>query len=154
MTAESGNSKPRRVEHELRLEELPADVDEEMPLRVKASRANTGRPFLTWFGGIVVLLGLTVAAVHYLLPTQSGQVLQAAKALIQRAVGDRRTDAKSLTPQQAAAREAARKEAAWKDFFQRSPRCVIEDNQTSVECVNEYIRARRDFDHRWESGQL
>jgi len=51
-------------------------------------------------------------------------------------------------------REAARKEAAWSQFFQRSPKCAIEENQTSVDCVNEYIRARRDFDSRWRSGQL
>jgi hypothetical protein len=82
------------------------------------------------------------------------------QALIEDAVRARASiDARSrqaATPTEAErkAREAARKEAAWKDFFHRSPRCEIEANQTHVECVNEYIRTRRDFDQRWDAGQL
>jgi hypothetical protein len=109
--------------------------------------------------GVIAFLGLILACLYYM-PTLGEQVSRAAQALIESAVRARATvDARSgqaATPTDAErkAREAARKEAAWKDFFQRSPRCAIEANQTSVECVNEYIRAKRDFDDRWGAGQL
>ena len=51
-------------------------------------------------------------------------------------------------------RDAELEEAAWHRFFQRSPKCAVEANQTSVDCVNEVIRARREFDRRWAAGEL
>ena len=51
--------------------------------------------------------------------------------------------------------EAARKEAAWQAFFQ--PRKVCDnppDSATLVECGNDHIRAKREFEDRWERGDL
>lgn len=44
-----------------------------------------------------------------------------------------------------ARRNAADSEAAWKRFYQPSERCRSPEGATSVECVNEYIKARREF---------
>ena len=71
-----------------------------------------------------------------------------------KAMQELQTNGQSTAQQEAAAREAARTETAWQAYFQRSPGCAIEANQTSVECVNEYIRARREFDRRWAAGEL
>lgn len=134
--------------------------------------------------GTLAILGLTFGLIHYLLPTLGEQASHRAQGLMQdavkaqaalqarsrqsappaedvqkvepqkKALEERRADAESLARQEAQAREAVRKEAAWQAYFKRSATCAIEANHTNVDCVNEYIRARRDFDHRWESGQL
>ena len=44
-----------------------------------------------------------------------------------------------------ARRASAESEAAWKRFYQPSERCRTPEEATSVECVNEHIRARREF---------
>jgi hypothetical protein len=78
-----------------------------------------------------------------------------AKAAAQeRALAERQRNSELLEKQAVAEREADRKEAAWKNFFHRSDDCAIEENQTTVICANEYIRARREFDARWERGQF
>jgi len=144
---------------------------------------NASDRLLAYLIGSLALMGLTLAFVRYALPSFGELTSRGAQALIrdsvrsqaavqnrlrqgapaaddsgnaetQKALEERRKNAASLAHQEAAAREAARKEVAWKDFFQRSAQCAIEENQTHVECVNEYIRARRDFDHRWSFGQL
>jgi restriction system protein len=43
------------------------------------------------------------------------------------------------------------KEAAWAAFYKPSEECL---NSVSVECGNEYIRARREFERRYENGEL
>lgn len=51
--------------------------------------------------------------------------------------------------------EAARKEAAWQAFFQ--PRKVCDNppsDDVHMECVNAYMRAKRDFEARWEQGEF
>jgi hypothetical protein len=53
---------------------------------------------------------------------------------------------------QAAILEFKCKEAAFQAYFHRSDHCAIEANQATVPCVNEYIRARREFDQRWNEG--
>jgi hypothetical protein len=147
--------------NQLSLEELPDDTDEQRHAGLPDRRSDrTPTRLIAYFVSLVALLGLTFACVHYLLPTLSEQVSRGAHALIEDAVKARAAIGapswQAATPDHETrkAREAARKEAAWKDFFRRSPRCAIEENQTSVECVNEYIRTRRDFDSRWEAGQL
>jgi hypothetical protein len=57
--------------------------------------------------------------------------------------------------QQAAADAARRKERAWERFYQRPAFC--NDNPTGaqmVQCANQYIRARRDFEERYAAGRL
>jgi len=53
---------------------------------------------------------------------------------------------------QAAQLELKRREAAFQTYFQRSDQCAIEANPTTVACVNEYIRVRRDFEQQWSQG--
>lgn len=51
--------------------------------------------------------------------------------------------------------EAARKEAAWAAFFQPKKACDDPpDSATLVECGNDHIRAKREFEERWERGDL
>jgi len=168
----------------LSLEDLPEGSDAVGDLDSAGRHRGAHDRWLGYVVGSLVMLGLALALVRYVIPSIGDQTARRAQALIRDAVkaqaavyprsrqvappaDDSRSaeaqkkaiqqapvHADSIAQQAAAAREAARKEAAWKDFFQRSARCAIEQNQTSVECVNEYIRARRDFDHRWDSGQL
>lgn len=44
-----------------------------------------------------------------------------------------------------ARRAAAEAESAWKRFYRPSERCRTPEGATSVECVNEYVKARREF---------
>jgi hypothetical protein len=50
-----------------------------------------------------------------------------------------------------AAQQAARKVAAWETFYRRSSRC---SDVATVECANEFIRARRAFESMYSPGQL
>jgi hypothetical protein len=43
------------------------------------------------------------------------------------------------------------KEAAWSAFYKPSPECL---KTVSVECGNEYMRARKEFERRYEAGEL
>jgi hypothetical protein len=50
---------------------------------------------------------------------------------------------------------AARKDAAWQSFFKPKKVCDNPpDSDTQVECGNAYMRAKRDFEERWERGDL
>jgi hypothetical protein len=44
-----------------------------------------------------------------------------------------------------AQRTAAETEAAWQRFYKPSPECRDAASATRVECVNEYVKAKRDF---------
>lgn len=48
-------------------------------------------------------------------------------------------------------RAEAKKEAAWAAFYQPSQECL---KQTSVECGNAHIRARREFERKYAAGEL
>jgi hypothetical protein len=51
--------------------------------------------------------------------------------------------------------EAARKDAAWQAFFKPKKVCDNPpDSDTQVECGNAYMRAKREFEERWERGDL
>lgn len=64
---------------------------------------------------------------------------------------------RSAAVQAAADRERARqraeasKEAAWAAYYQPTEECL---RQTSVECGNAYIRARREFERKYAAGEL
>lgn len=50
---------------------------------------------------------------------------------------------------------AARKDAAWQSFFKPKKVCDNPpDSDTQVECGNAYMRAKREFEERWERGDL
>lgn len=60
------------------------------------------------------------------------------------------TDAAQLEQQ-----EAAQKEAAWQTFFKPKKICDNPpDSDTQVECGNAYMRAKREFEARWERGDF
>jgi len=150
----------------LTLEELPEKVDEG-PSPDRRRRADA---LVACLVGTLGILGLTFGLIYYLLPILREQASRGPQVFIQDATKappgiqprsrqsspppDNIRKTESPAQQKAAAREAERKETAWRSYFQRSPGCAIEANQTNVECVNEYIRARREFDHRWDLGQL
>jgi hypothetical protein len=51
--------------------------------------------------------------------------------------------------------EAARKEAAWQAFFQPKKMCDNPpDSDTQVDCGNDYMRAKREFEERWERSEI
>jgi hypothetical protein len=47
-----------------------------------------------------------------------------------------------------------RKGAAWQRFYQPSETCRADPNRGSIACVNEYMRAKVEFEKRWFAGQL
>jgi hypothetical protein len=51
-----------------------------------------------------------------------------------------------------AAAEVARRDAAWQRFYRPSPGCV--PATVSVECANEHIRFKREFEERYAAGRL
>jgi hypothetical protein len=59
------------------------------------------------------------------------------------------------TSEQAALEAVKRKERAWQRFYQRPDFCA--DNPTAalmVQCANQYIRARKEFEERYAGGRL
>jgi type IV secretory pathway VirB10-like protein len=59
------------------------------------------------------------------------------------------------TANQAAVESARRKERAWQRFYQRPDFCA--DNPTAaqmVQCANQHIRARKEFEERYAAGRL
>ena len=171
MRSKSDEPKPPRIEprlgveadafanRRLQLEALPDHRDGRNRAALTDRRRARRRAAIVF--AVVVFAGATFALVFYDMPPTLGeQASRTVHALIEDAVrvraalDTRSGQAVMPTDAERKAREAARKEAAWKDFFKRSPRCTIESNQTSVECVNEYVRAKRDFDQRWDAGRL
>jgi len=58
-------------------------------------------------------------------------------------------------PTLSAAEVARRKELAWSRFYKRPSTC--EGNPTAeqlIDCANHFIRAKREFDERWRTGNL
>ena len=50
---------------------------------------------------------------------------------------------------------AQAKDEAWQRFFKPSPKCDSPpDWDTQVECGNVYLRAKKEFEARWASGEL
>lgn len=48
----------------------------------------------------------------------------------------------------------ARKEAAWQKYYKRSAQCDKPDGSGFVECANQHIRARRNFEALYAAGKL
>jgi hypothetical protein len=127
-------------------------------------------PVLFGVFAYTVLRSASTVAIHQITDStqqQSAAVVERSKA--QQAESARRaaeaqraqleTQAAQLRADSAAAQaeqqEAARKEAAWRAFFQPKKVCDNPpDFDTQVECGNAYMRAKRDFDARWERGEL
>jgi len=59
---------------------------------------------------------------------------------------------RALAAQEAADAMAKRKQAAWEAFYKAPATCEHPPAwQDQVECGNEYIRAKREFEKRWEA---
>lgn len=54
----------------------------------------------------------------------------------------------------AANRAADAKEAAWKKFYAPSTNCQSYDSRATMECANEHVKAKREFDALWAAGKL
>lgn len=159
-----------RAADQLSLVELPKEDTSETSPELRLHYPFAVDRLIVYLVCSILALALVLAAIHYGLPALTERASRGAQELFRDAAKAQgviqnrlRQDSSStyerqkpetLGQQEAVAREAGRKEAAWNQFFRRSPKCVIEENQTTVDCVNEFIRARRDFDSRWRSGQL
>ena len=53
---------------------------------------------------------------------------------------------------EAAHRAADENEDAWKRFYKPSPSCKDSANSATIECVNEFVKAKREFEYRRASG--
>lgn len=53
----------------------------------------------------------------------------------------------------AANREAAAKEVAWSRFYRPSKTCEPYDMRATMECANEYARAKKAFEQQWASNR-
>ena len=71
----------------------------------------------------------------------------------QRAEAEARLKELEMLKHQAAV-EAARKEAAWRRFYQKPALCDIAEGQAFVECANGFIRASREFELKYAKGQV
>jgi len=163
----------------LELEELPDDHGTTTPGGPSGRRPpGTGHRLWPWLIGVLGLLALLAGLVRYALPAFGEPASRGAVAVVEHAVSAATSKAEALwdgarravraamktqaqrkalenTQQRRAdAGEAERREAAWQRFFQGSAKCMVEENQTGVDCVNEFIRAKREFDRRWAAGEL
>jgi hypothetical protein len=168
------------LETRLELQGLPEDHGAAKPARAQGQRSTrAGGRRLFYLIGTLTVLALLGVFVCYVLPALGEP--QGARAVIEPIVSAARSETQALwdrarqaardtlaavaqreasrgqsseARRNAQAREAERKEAAWQGFFHRSARCAVEENQTSVACVNEFIRAKREFDRRWDAGEF
>jgi hypothetical protein len=58
-----------------------------------------------------------------------------------------------LAAKQAAIDADSAKERAWERFYKPSPGCQGGDTGTTF-CANEHVRARVEFERRWDNGQI
>ena len=80
------------------------------------------------------------------------QAADAQRAQLEAKAAQARSDMETARLEQ---QEAARKDAAWQAFFKPKKVCDNPpDSDTQVECGNAYMRAKREFEERWERGDL
>lgn len=53
----------------------------------------------------------------------------------------------------AANAEQDRRERAWQKFYVPSDHCKVPDNRASMQCVNEFARAKKEFERQWLERQ-
>lgn len=81
---------------------------------------------------------------------------QARQAALDAQEAAKRQAARELEQQEAAARraeaaEAERKEQAWAKFYRKPASC---NDAGTMNCANDYIRAKREFERRYAKGEL
>jgi hypothetical protein len=92
------------------------------------------------------------AQVHAQQPDVARQAVEAQRARLEAKATQTRREMETARLEQ---QEAARKDAAWQAFFKPKKVCDNPpDSDTQVECGNAYMRAKRDFEERWERGDL
>jgi hypothetical protein len=78
---------------------------------------------------------------------------QRAAEAVERAAKEE-AERKAEATRRAAQAAAERKERAWAMYYSRPPQC--DDNparQTMIECANQFIRAKREFEELWSAGK-
>jgi len=55
---------------------------------------------------------------------------------------------------EAAINIAAAKEAAWDRYYKPSEKCQSYDARATMDCANEHVRAKREFDAKWAAGAI
>ncbi len=71
-----------------------------------------------------------------------------------KAAAQRQAQEAELARVAAAQAQADRREKAWQSFYKPSPACRSPDNRATMDCINEHIRAKREFEKRWNAGEL
>ncbi len=147
------------------------------PFRPGESEDQFLRKMIIWVVGMVVsaacLMGLlswyqrfvlqtateTVAKTTGAIQKQAQDVAAQAQARAERDKAERaeaqRRQAQAEMDRVAALNdEVARREASWAKFYVPSPICKHPDNRATMECANEHLRAKKEFDKRWPAGDL
>lgn len=75
--------------------------------------------------------------------------LEQQEALKAQAIAERQRTEEAARRAEAA--EADRKEQAWARFYRRPAYC---ETAATMDCVNGYIRARRNFEQKWNKGEF
>jgi hypothetical protein len=79
---------------------------------------------------------------------------RAARELAERQAAERRAREAEIARVAAVNAEVARREAAWKKFYVPSAACKNPDNRNTMECANEHLRAKKEFDKKWAASEL
>ncbi len=80
------------------------------------------------------------------------QAAEAQRAQLEAKAAQTRSEMETARLEQ---QESALKAAAWETFFQPKKVCDNPpDSDTQVECGNAYMRAKREFEERWQRGDL
>jgi hypothetical protein len=87
---------------------------------------------------------------------QQAERTAAANAAKQEALRQRlQQDAYDAQVAKARSESEQRRQAAWNSYYKPMRGCdAWQSNSEMVECVNHQIRARREFDQKWASGEL
>jgi hypothetical protein len=72
----------------------------------------------------------------------------------ERAEAQRRAIEAENTRIAAAQEQEQRRERAWNRFYRPSEFCANPDNRATMQCANEYARAKKEFDRKWATGEL
>lgn len=147
------------------------------PFHRDESADQFARKMIIWVVGMVIaaacLFGILSWYQRFVVQTATETVTKAASA-VQKQAQDmaaqaqaraerektERAEAQRLQREAEASRiatlnaEAARREASWAKFYVPSPFCKNPDNRATMECANEHLRAKKEFDRKWAAGEL
>lgn len=147
------------------------------PFRRGESEDQSMRKMIIWVVGMVVaaacLIGILSWYQRFVVQTATETVTKTTSA-IQKQAQDMAAQAQARGEREKAERaeakrrqeeaesnriaalnaETARREASWAKFYVPSPFCKNPDNRATMECANEHLRAKKEFDRKWAAGEL